>query len=525
MSKEFALYLVPKGAEYYEHDGSPTTYHCSTNTVDINHFKKVAQADFVVQVTESEVMTYDSRTGYSEYMGKAIAEWGGGQGTESRRCIIAALVLQPYTLKWQDGSEVQPTDYFTVAKDTEIEVPGEDRWGDHLADKNARKHTGCITTDEQIRAVWRYGSGADGKGPGLYFYWGDGKLVRFENTTKAETPAPKVAKAKVPTVRDYMVPKSKWELNASIDIYGVRRKQNSYDYERYLYTTLHAGDVITIRSKFSRLSNGKGFTVPIKLADGFEAYLPFDDLKDIVTQVGEVDVIPEYVIFDTAELKYYRGTDYHYDENHQRNDTLLYTDKLSKARKYKRLGDVRAHVLVQSGYYDGLPGEENLPDWMRGGKCFDVPDTWEIHEINKLTKLVTRKIELINTFKRTWRLRALTLQYGSAVRAVFSDLEKKNKLDDFSAVLVFAKKKSNNQYYDDFELTAAEREEITEAISNVDKKDIKSGKAYGAHAFGIKDSSTGIMIKLTYSGELDCKVIDLKLMAEVADQQESVNEQ
>jgi hypothetical protein len=514
MSNDFALYLVPKGAEYYEHDGSPTTYHCSTNTVDINHFKKVATDDFVVQVTSSEVMTYDSKTGYSEYKGKAIAEWGGGQGTESHCCIIEASSLQPYTLKWPDGSEVQPTDYFTVAKDTEIEVPGENRWGEHVADKNARKHTGCITTDELVRAVWRYGPGLDGKGPGLYFYWGDNKLVRFENTTKGETPAPKVAKVKVPTIRDYMVPKSKWELTASINVHGVRKKPNSWDYERYLYTTLHAGDVITIRGKFSRLYNGEGFNVPVKLQDGFEAYIHFDDLKAIVKQVGEVEIIPEYLIFDTAEQKYYAGSEYHYDANHNRSDTLLYVEKLSKARKFKRLGDARAHVLVQSGYYDGLPGEENLPDWMR--KCFDPPETWEIHEINKLTKLVARKIELNDTFKRTWRLRALTLQYGSAVRAVFSDLEKKNKLDDFSAVLVFAKKKSNNQYYDDFELTDAEKDEITESISNIDKKDIKSSKSYGAHAFAIKDSSTGVMIRLCYSGELECKVIDLQLMAEVA---------
>jgi len=514
MTSDFALYLLPKGTEYFEHDGTPTTYRCATNTTDINFFKKVADADFIVQVNESGIMGHARGTGYDEYMGKEIAYWGGVGNCGSPKCVVEAKHLQPHTLKWADGSEVKATDYFSVAKDTDIEVVDPRVYWPLIASKAARKHTGCITTNEGVCVEWRYDKGADSKGPGLYFYWGDGKRVRFENATKGDVPAPKADKVKVPTIRDYMIPNSKWKITGDINVNAYRRLPN-HQLQSYVFTTLHPGDEITITGKFKRGIFDNNLNVPVKVPGGTTLLIPYDELKAVVEQIGEVDMIPEYFIYDRLKQQYYSGSEYHCDAHYKRKDILLYVDKLSKARKFKRLGDVRAHALVQSGYYDGLPGENNLPDWMRGGKAFDIPETWEIHEINKLTKLVNKKIELLDTFNRTWSLRALTIKYGSAVRAVYSDLDKKNQLNEYSAVLVFAKRESNTKYYDDFELTADEKSDIADAISNVDKKELKSSKSYGAHAFAIKDSSTGVMIRLTYSGNLECKVIDLQLMMEV----------
>jgi hypothetical protein len=514
MTSEFGLYLVKQGTEYFEHDGTPTTYYAASRRTGINHFKKVADADFIVQVNTSGVMGHAKEVGYDEYLGKEIAYWGGVGNCGGPKCVVEAIHLQPYALKWATGSEVKATDYFSVAKDTDIEVLAPSTYDPMVASKAARKHNGCITTNEGLCVEWRYDAGADGKGPGFYFIWGDGKRVRFENATKGETPAPKADKVKVPTIRDYLIPNSKWTITGDINVNAYRRLPN-YQFESYLFTTLHAGDEITVTGKFKRGLFENSLNVPVKIPGGTTHMIAYDELKEVVEQIGEVDMIPEYFIYDRLHQKYYSGSEYHYDNHNKRNDILIYVDKLSKARKFKRLGDVRAHALVQSGYYDGLPGEHNLPDWMRGGKAFDIPETWEIHEINKLTKLLNKKIELTETFDRTWRLRGLTMKYGSAVRAVYSDLDKKDKLNEYSAVLVFAKRESNNKYYDDFELSDAEKADIAEAISNVDKKELKSSKSYGAHAFAIKDSSTGVMIRLTYSGDLECKVIDLQLMAEV----------
>jgi hypothetical protein len=521
MKSDFDLYIVPKGSEYYEHNGQPTTFYTQSGRVDINHFKKVAKEDFIVQIYEVGICNISYDLGYNEYNTKEVAWWGSGHDN-GPRCVVLSSVLQPYVLKWSDGTAVTPNDYYEVPKGASIDVTEGQYDNVYKPSIAARKQSGPITASSGVVGEWNHTNGADGKGPGFYFYWGDVKRVRIENAIKGVVPEPKPEKVKVPTVRDYMIPNSKWQITGDLDVKDLVRRPN-YAFENVLYTTLHAGDLITITGKFRRALLENNLIIPVKLPDGTTHFIAYDELKDVVKQIGEVEIIPEYFIYDTLAQKYYSGSEYHGGLN-GRNDTLTYVEKLSKARKFKRLGDVRAHALVQSGYYDGLPGAENLPDWMRGGKAFNVPDTWEIHEINKLTKLVVRKIELVDTFKRTWSLRGLTLKYGSAVRAVFSDLDKKNQLDEFSAVLVFAKRKSNNQYYDDFELNDKEKEEIAEAISNIDKKELKSSKSYGAHAFAIKDSSTGIMIRLTYSGDLECKVIDLHLMAEVVGEELGASE-
>jgi hypothetical protein len=250
----------------------------------------------------------------------------------------------------------------------------------------------------------------------------------------------------------------------------------------------------------------------------------YKDLVDNVEQLVAGKVEPVFFIYDTASDKYYKGDGAYYDNNTHNwtTDGFEYAKKGHKgARKFKRLGDVRAHVLNASGYYDGLPGAENLPDWMGGRKMFDVPETWEIHEIDKVTGTVIRKVELIDTFKRSWKLRDLTMTYGSAVRSVYSDLEKKKKLDEFSAVLLFTKKDKDNHYYWDADLTPEEQAEVDEAIAAIDKKDIKKGKGVDQRAFAIKDVTTGVMIRLSYQGSMEIKLIDFQNMVEVVEGKEN----
>ena len=194
---------------------------------------------------------------------------------------------------------------------------------------------------------------------------------------------------------------------------------------------------------------------------------------------------------------------------------LEYSEKLSKAKKFNRLSDVRTHALVQSGYYDDLPSAwGDVPDWMCGSKSFDIPDTWEIVKIDKLTKDEMDRVELIDTFKRSWRLRELTVKYGSAVRQVYSDLEKKGKLAEYSAMMYFSVK-DNDKYRYDYELTEEEKAGVQEMIDRFDKTDLKAHKTKTGFAIAVKDDGTAAMARLMYTGKLDCGIVNFSTMREV----------
>ena len=373
---------------------------------------------------------------------------------------------------------------------------------------------------------------------GYFVLWSDGKYTPETNVTKADAPvrkAPdpeKAAQPKAPTLRMRMVPKTQWKLIGDVPRYRVKKvptvheRGHTYD-ERVLdhFDNLPAGTVIKITGKshtgfpgmYWSASEGVWFPVEVVSAgalNGLEMWLQLSDLKDKIEQDGEAEVIPLFYIWDRAEKKYYSGYDYDYQKSG--NMDITYTDKLSKAKSFKMLNLVRTHALIQTGYYDDLPEAwGSVPDWMQGRKVFDVPDTWEIVKIDKLTKKEIERIELIDTFKRTWKLRALTVKFGSAVRAVYSALEKKGELEKFSAMLSFSTGKDAHGYYNDDDIPVAEKDAIKELLKQFDKGDIKIHKSSTGFAVGAKDATTAMMVKLAYSGDLECALIDFTTMDEV----------
>lgn len=225
-----------------------------------------------------------------------------------------------------------------------------------------------------------------------------------------------------------------------------------------------------------------------------------------------------FYIYDTTSKQYLKGNNEKYDHTTGPNGRpigwvnlgLEYRPTIRGARVFKRLTDARAFLLNASGYYYRLPGVGNLPDWMGGPKKFDIPDTWELHEYEKETKTKIQEIELMDTFKRSWKLRSLTTKYGPGVRTVFSDLEKKNKLDQFSCIVSFTKEDRDDSYWwDEFTMTPKEEQEISDMISCVDKKDLKLGKGSWQYAFAVKDLATGVQLRLSYSGSLKIELLDL----------------
>lgn len=436
---------------------------------------------------------------------------------------------------------VQPGDFVSIPKGTEFHKPR----SKYSSPDPSRDEKGVTTRESVVRvadvhyilhdtdtvavSVPYYQCFAGGGGEnrvrmeerrkviGYYVSWADGKYVHESMVTKAGEPvkkAPdpeKAAQPKAPTLRMRMVKGTKWKLTKDAKLI----KSNGYK-DPVDDGVIPAGTEIEIVDKFTTYGPSylDGLWVPIAYPGYKQRLVLFSELNQDPEQVGEAEVIPVFYIWDTVEKKYYSGYDYDYHKS--RNMDITYTDKLSKAKSFKMLNLARTHALIQSGYYADLPETwGQIPDWMQSNKAFDIPDTWEIVKINKLTKQVIERIELVDTFKRTWKLRALTVKYGSAVRAVYSALEKKKELDNFSAMLSFSLGKDKDGYFRDDDIPEVEKDAIKELLKQFDKKDIKIHKSATGFAVGAKDATTAMMVKLAYEGSLECALIDFDKMGEV----------
>lgn len=337
-------------------------------------------------------------------------------------------------------------------------------------------------------------------------------------------------KVKAPSLRQRMVKGTKWKLTADAALSSS--KQITYKDERGFPCVdqileprgvLPAGTEITITGKARAEAPGpgwyyKGIWFPVTV-NGVEDFVEFKELNKNPEQIGEAEAVPEFVIWDTEKQAYYTGHEYKKNAQYRTDSEITYDAKLSKAKKFKRLADVRAHALVQSGYYYDLPESwGSVPEWMLNSKTFNVPDTWEIVKYDKLSKKEIERIELVTTYKRSWKLRDLTVKYSSAVRQVYSELDKKKKLGDYSAVMMFKKAKDCGNGYWAEELLPTEVADINNLMGRFGD-DVKIQKNTVGFAVAVKDAMTATMIRLAYMGELECVIIDFATMDEVVNKE------
>ena len=318
------------------------------------------------------------------------------------------------------------------------------------------------------------------------------------------------------SLRQQMAPKSIWKVTSPIN---VKRAVKMDVLE--VSEILPIGTLLTIQGKFTTHGPGwsKGFWFRATTeTHAKELWLCFDDVKGNIELSQAGPEVAIFVLYDTARKEYYGSYDYNRSERDPQTwvYTMIYSSKLTQAKKYKRLADVRASMLVASGYYENLPATwGSLPDWMQGGKAFDVPRTWVIHKIDKLSKKLLEEIELLDTFDRSWKLRTLTLKYGPATRTVYSDLEKKKKLEQYTAIVIFNTKEGLAlSHYIDEEVSKEDLDAVNEVLANFDKKTVHRVAGTSQIAVGVKDYETAVMLKLSYTGNLIVNIIDLVTMTE-----------
>lgn len=548
MSNPITIRRLPAGAVIFVSDDL-NMYQCNWNAV-----------------TLAEDMLLETNEGYRDSWGQIPAKlqakinssvsiemrWTKRefQGSEQFIYFINEQIKHDHA-KWPDGTDILEDEHFEVAAGGLLlqyvdESPSRFSYAYDLFDYKNKIQVSTVARKYKGKTTSHYVMARDipvGAKPGLYFRYADGlKAVHVDDIAKAAAPKErKEAQSKGPTFRQVFAVGTTWKVTNEISLPGFDRRAVTYPngHQGFDYTLVEGkGGKIAVGTEFKvdekTTTYGphfvKGIWVRVRFDGTNQQWARLSDLNgniervmtsalvtnaDGTVKIDPKDVIPVYYIFDTAEQKYYKEpatTYYHATDNHP-----VYSDKgIKGCKNWKRAADAKRAVMEWSGYYHNLPGNDRYDNYYTGGsKRFDIPDTWEIHEIDKTTKQVVRKIELVDSLKRSWRLRDLTVKYGSAVRQVYSDLEKKNKLDEFSAMIIFNKKDDHH----DYELTDSEKDEVNAAVFDIDKSDIKRAKSDSQAAIAIKDIATGVQIRLTYSGNLDVVLIDLKQMTEVVDVQ------
>lgn len=276
------------------------------------------------------------------------------------------------------------------------------------------------------------------------------------------------ATPKKPNLRTLAQQGTQWQLTKDIPVYLLKADaQYPYGMKDWdVIDTIAAGEKVSVASKKTSTmgtQNGKylsfeGLWIHLKRESDKKVWcVQFSDFNQAPTMLSAPEVIPFFALRDTATGLWYADNNSRWNGSGY-SATLLYEEKSTKARKFKRLADARAHMLIVGGYYEGLPDTGSLPEWMRYGGEAKWPETIEIVEIDKITKNEVRTLETAEHQTKMWRLRDLTLKFGSSVRAMYKKLEDKNQLGEYPVMVVW--RTTDEDRYWDYEMEQADVDAI-----------------------------------------------------------------
>lgn len=242
---------------------------------------------------------------------------------------------------------------------------------------------------------------------------------------------------------------------------------------------------------------------------GLRYWVPVKDLS--TARETKVVTNPVFVYYDTATKEFYR--DYvNTTERDADNNWIfkaVFTTAFTQAKKMKTMGTAKTGLLGMAGYFEDIPDSSDV-DWSHSAsrKLFDIPSTWVLREYDKISKALIAEHDLQTYLKQAWKLRDLTVNYGSAVRNFYKSLEKSGKLDAYQAVLIF---KKPDKY--DWKITDVDLESIKEhQTSFTEKTKLIAGNR--TIALAVQDVNQALLIKLS-EDRFNCTIVDLKTLDEV----------
>lgn len=293
----------------------------------------------------------------------------------------------------------------------------------------------------------------------------------------------------------------------------------------------HHGVTEYIKQPWAQVKNGEEFTVTGKHRTGSyrsnhplyvpidfrgkEVWAALDVIKDVVQEL-EIPVVKIFTLRDSQTGKLFRDFAGMWSDSNRQPE--LVTD-FKKAKRFEDMNRLRLYVMGFTGYYDGLPGADNMPDWAGGAKVMDLPPTWEAGVYDKHTKQLLETIPLRDWYDQLWRLRALTVKFGSPVRTLYKTIESKGELDKYKGMLVIRMPTHDNKYrgpqYED-EISPEDAAAMADLVDNLGLKRGTYRRAkdnYGV-AVAFESASVALMAKLKYQGNLRLNVINLDNMQE-----------
>lgn len=315
------------------------------------------------------------------------------------------------------------------------------------------------------------------------------------------------------------------------------------EYEEILIRSIKAGEVMTVTSKWTTYSpydiliRGDSWA-NFKFSDGSELALPYKALEPVV-EADNIPTVDVFVIRQKSTGLFYKGHNYMgaetsaaQKEHHEKTGkwpewhevavySLVFVDNFMKAKQYDGLSRAKSSVLEMSGYYQGLPGSENLPEWMGHGKTLDITDDFEFVKFDKLGRQEVETLDLWSWYQRAWELRALTVQFGSSVRAVYNDLDKRGELDEQKGLLVF--KAPDDQEHDwrmgndKSVFTPEQQKSVDDLLGTMKRGTFRKAQDFRSVSISFKDKGAAMIAKLTYSGSLKMHVLDLETLKEAMD--------
>jgi hypothetical protein len=188
-------------------------------------------------------------------------------------------------------------------------------------------------------------------------------------------------------------------------------------------------------------------------------------------------------------------------------EPLIMTASYTQAQKLKDMNHVRISIMGWNGYYEGM--SMSAPDWVGSGrKVADLPATFEAVEFDKINKTERKVHDLQAWSKHLWELRGLTITYGSIVRKLYNDLEKKGVLGDYEYMLVMR----SEHDYDELEYVDVSAFNEMVKKSDVPKADFRRTKDMYSMAIALKDVDDALVMQMAYGGTKPLQAINIRTM-------------
>lgn len=307
------------------------------------------------------------------------------------------------------------------------------------------------------------------------------------------------------------------------DVYDYLRHHNIPQYVEYTYATIKAGQEFKVTGKMRKSYPDNGLLVPARL-DGAtkDSNLALNSIKDVVEEL-EVPVVRVFVLRDrdTGEV-FADWRDRWWEQAHNGTaNAPTYTTDWRKMRKFDDMGRLKQFVLEFSGYYKDMAINEGRDYWQEPSqtKIMDLPPNWEAVAYDKLVKSEIEPVDIQQWYAQAWRLRTLTINFGSPVRTLYKTLENKNELGKYKGMLVIRMPQEEGyrgaqQYTDEAEL-----EDLAAIDDLIDSLGLKRGEfrktkdKYGA-AVTFETPAQALLAKLKYTGNMRLNVINLDKMQE-----------